>query len=133
VQAREAVSHLRTLGAVLARLPDRGYPAPRFHAVGHAPEMVFWVQQRLRGFAVDRGRERPDRAVLARLLPELFRLNGAQVGYEPGNGSVNPGHASWPGHESHSDSAGSLQTGEPGSLAVQGKRGPGTRAKPDIA
>jgi len=84
VQAREAVSHLRTLGAVLARLPDRGYPAPRFHAVGHAPEMVFWVQQRLRGFAVDRGRERPDRAVLARLLPELFRLNDAQVGYVPG-------------------------------------------------
>jgi len=48
-----------------------------------------------------------------RLLPELFRLNDAQVGYEPGNGSVNPGHASWPGHESHSGSAGLCSLASP--------------------
>jgi len=68
----EAVSHLRALGLVLTRLRGRGYPAPRFHAVGHAPGLVFWVQQRLPGSVVDHGWERPDGAALARLLPELL-------------------------------------------------------------
>jgi hypothetical protein len=45
----DAVSHLRALGRVAARLRDRGYPAPRLDAAGHAPGLVFWVQQRLPG------------------------------------------------------------------------------------
>jgi hypothetical protein len=76
----EAVSHLCSLGQVLDRLRDRGYPAPRLDAVGHAPGLVFWVQQRLPGFAVDHAQQRLDRAALARLLPELLRLNDAQAG-----------------------------------------------------
>ncbi len=36
-------------GAVLARLRDRGYPAPRFRAIGHVPGLAFWVQQRMPG------------------------------------------------------------------------------------
>ena len=82
----EAVSQLRALDRVLARLGDRGYPAPRFHAVGHAAGLVFWVQQRLPGSVVDHGRGRPDGAALARLLPELLRLNDAQVGLGTGTG-----------------------------------------------
>jgi hypothetical protein len=42
----EMAAYLRTLDAVLARLRDRGYPAPRLHAVGHLPGLVYWVQQR---------------------------------------------------------------------------------------
>jgi len=61
-----------------------GTPAPRFHAVGHGPGLVFWAQQRLPGSVVDHGRQRPDRAVLGRLLPELLRLNGTQAGLRTG-------------------------------------------------
>ena len=81
--APEAAGHLRALDAVLARLRDRGYPAPRFRAVGHVPGLVFWVQQRLPGAALDSAGE-PDRAALARLLPELLRLNDAQAGLGAG-------------------------------------------------
>jgi Ser/Thr protein kinase RdoA (MazF antagonist) len=80
----EAVSHLRALDLVAAQLRDRGYPAPRLLTVGHAPGLVFWVQQRLPGSAVDHGQQRPDRAALARLLPELLRLNDAQAGLGTG-------------------------------------------------
>jgi Ser/Thr protein kinase RdoA (MazF antagonist) len=80
----EAARHLRALAAVLARLRDRGYPAPRFLAVGHVTGLVFWVQERLSGSALDRGQPEPDRAMLARLLPELFRLNDAQAGLGTG-------------------------------------------------
>jgi len=84
------VSHLRAVGLVLTRLRDRGYPAPRLHAIGHAPGLVFWVQQRLPGSVVDHGQQRPDGAALARLLPELLRLNDAQAGLGTGPGG-------WPG------------------------------------
>jgi Ser/Thr protein kinase RdoA (MazF antagonist) len=80
----EAVSHLCALDQILTRLRDRGYPAPRFQAVGHVPGLVFLVQQRLPGSVVDHGRGRPDRAALARLLPELLRLNDAQAGLGTG-------------------------------------------------
>ena len=80
----EAVGGLRTLDAVLARLRDRGYPAPRLHAVGHLPGLVYWVQQRLPGSPLDRGPGGPDRAALARLLPELLALNDAQAGLGTG-------------------------------------------------
>jgi Ser/Thr protein kinase RdoA (MazF antagonist) len=75
----EAAGHLRALDAVLARLRDRGYPAPRLGAVGYVPGLVFWFQQRLTGAVLE-----PDRAVLARLLPGLLRLNDAQAGLGAG-------------------------------------------------
>jgi Ser/Thr protein kinase RdoA (MazF antagonist) len=80
----EAVGHLRALDGVLARLRDRGYPAPRFLAVGQVSGLVFWVQERLPGSALDRGQPAPDRTALARLLPELLRLNDAQAGLGTG-------------------------------------------------
>ena len=88
--APEAAGHLRALDAVLARLRDRGYPAPRFRAVGHVPGLVFWVQQRMHGAVLDPGRGEPDRAALARLLPDLLRLNDAQAG-------LGTGTRGWPG------------------------------------
>jgi aminoglycoside phosphotransferase (APT) family kinase protein len=80
----DAADRLRALNVVLARLRDRGYPAPRFLAVGHAPGLVFWAQEHLPGSALDRGQTEPDRAALARLLPELLRLNDAQAGLGTG-------------------------------------------------
>lgn len=82
----EAADRLRALDAVLARLRDRGYPAPRFLAVGHVTGLVFWVQERLSGSALDSGQPEPDRAMLTRLLPELLRLNDAQAGLGTGTG-----------------------------------------------
>ena len=64
----EAAGHLRELDAVLARLRDRGYPAPRFRIIGQVPGLVFWVQPRLPGAVLDRGQREPDHAALARLL-----------------------------------------------------------------
>jgi Ser/Thr protein kinase RdoA (MazF antagonist) len=80
----EAAGRLRALKPVLARLRDRGYPVPRFLAVGHVSQLVFWVQERLPGSALDRGQPVPDRATVARLLPELLRLNDAQAGLGTG-------------------------------------------------
>jgi hypothetical protein len=74
--------YLRALEAVLARLRDRGYPAPRILVTGHAPGLAFWVQERLPGVT-------PDLDTLARLLPEIFRLNDAQAGLASQDG--------WPG------------------------------------
>ncbi len=52
----EAAGRLRAVDAMLARLRDRGYPAPRFRVIGQLPGLVFWVQSRLPGAALDRGR-----------------------------------------------------------------------------
>lgn len=41
-----AADYLRELDAVLARLRDRGYPAPRFRIISRLPRLVFWVQPR---------------------------------------------------------------------------------------
>jgi Ser/Thr protein kinase RdoA (MazF antagonist) len=79
-----AAGHLRALEAVLARLRDRGYPAPRLLAAGHVSGLVFWVRERLPGSALDRGQPAPDRTTVARLLPELLRLNDAQAGLGTG-------------------------------------------------
>ena len=79
--------YLSALEAVLARLRDRGYPAPRILVTGHAPGLAFWVQERLPGVT-------PDLDTLARLLPEIFRLNDAQAALgHPGP----PGRDGWPG------------------------------------
>jgi Ser/Thr protein kinase RdoA (MazF antagonist) len=80
----EAAGHLHALDAVLARLCDRGYPASRFRVIGELPGLVFWVQPRLPGSALDRGRPEPDYPLLARLLPGLLRLNDAQAGLGTG-------------------------------------------------
>jgi Ser/Thr protein kinase RdoA (MazF antagonist) len=80
----ETAGHLRELDAVLARLRDRGYPAPRFRIIGQLPGLVFWVQQCLPGAVLDRGQHEPDYAALERLLPALFRLNDAQAGLGTG-------------------------------------------------
>jgi Ser/Thr protein kinase RdoA (MazF antagonist) len=79
-----AAGYLRELDAVLARLRDRGYPASRFRVIGQVPGLVFWIQPRLPGAALDRGQREPDHAALARLLPDLFRLNDAQAGLGTG-------------------------------------------------
>ena len=75
-----AVTRLRALDAVTGRLRDRGYPAPRIQAIGQVPGLVFWTQQRLPGSALDHGHADAGRAALARLLPEVLRLNDAQAG-----------------------------------------------------
>jgi hypothetical protein len=82
-----AADRLRALPTVTARLRERGYPAPRIHAVGQAPGLVFWVQERLPGTPLDPG---PGPVAVARLLPELIRLNDAQAGLGTGPGG-------WPG------------------------------------
>ena len=82
--APDVTDRLRALPAV-ARLRERGYPAPRLLAVGQIPGLVFWVQERLPGTALDPG---PGPAAVARLLPELTRLNDAQTGLGAGGDFV---------------------------------------------
>jgi Ser/Thr protein kinase RdoA (MazF antagonist) len=75
----EVAGQLHALNATLARLRDRGYPVPRLAVIGQAPGLVFWVQQRLPGRPLE-GRG----SVVARLLPDLLRLNDAQAGLGTG-------------------------------------------------
>jgi Phosphotransferase enzyme family len=80
--APRAVGHLHAVDATAARLRDRGYPAPRLLAVGQAPGLVFWVQQRLPGSVLDRGQPEPDhdRAFdLATLLFYLYDHDGIRA------------------------------------------------------
>jgi len=86
-EASGAADRLRALPTMTARLRERGYPAPRIHAVGQVPGLVFWVQERLPGAPLDPG---PGPVAVARLLPELIRLNDAQAGLGTGPGG-------WPG------------------------------------
>lgn len=76
----EALDYLRTLEATLARLTDRGYPVPRWRAVGLAGGQAFWIQERVGGTALETSGGRAHRALIGRLLPELMRLNDAQAG-----------------------------------------------------
>jgi Ser/Thr protein kinase RdoA (MazF antagonist) len=81
----DAVAQLRDLETMTGRLRDRGYPAPPILAIGQAPGLVFWTQQRLPGSTLDRrGAGARRAAALARLLPELLRLNDAQAGLGAG-------------------------------------------------
>lgn len=80
----EVAGQLHALNATLARLRDRGYPAPRLTAIGQVPGLVFWIQPRLPGAVLDRGLPGPDCAALGQLLPGLLRLNDAQAGLGTG-------------------------------------------------
>jgi aminoglycoside phosphotransferase (APT) family kinase protein len=82
--------YLRALEAVLARLRDRGYPAPRILVTCNVPGLAFWVQERLPGVT-------PDLDTLTRLLPEIFRLNDAQAGLASQDGGRDDGRDGWPG------------------------------------
>ena len=75
----EVAGQLHALDATLARLRDRDYPAPRLVVIGQVPGLAFWVQQRMPGRPLeDHG------SVVARLLPDLLRLNDAQAGLGTG-------------------------------------------------
>jgi Ser/Thr protein kinase RdoA (MazF antagonist) len=82
----ETAGSLRVLGETVSALRERGYPAPRLLATGEVPGYSFWVQELLHGAPLDRAGGAPDLAALARLLPELIRLNDAQAGLDPGSG-----------------------------------------------
>ncbi len=75
----EVAGQLHMLDAVLARLRDRGYPAPRLTVIGQIPGLVFWVQQRMPGRPLE-----GHGSSVARLLPDLLRLNDAQAGLGTG-------------------------------------------------
>ena len=75
----EVAGQLHALNTTLTRLRDRGYPVPRLVVIGQAPGLVFWVQQRMPGRPLE-GRG----SVVARLLPDLLRLNDAQAGLGTG-------------------------------------------------
>ncbi len=75
----ETAGRLHALDAALGLLRDRGYPAPRLTATGQVPGLAFWVQQRMPGRVLsDYG------SLVARLLPDLLRLNDAQAGLGTG-------------------------------------------------
>ena len=61
----DAPDRLRALPALVGQLRERGYPAPRIHAIGQLPGLVFWVQERLPGTALDPG---PGPEAVARLV-----------------------------------------------------------------
>jgi hypothetical protein len=76
---REGDGVVRELDAVTRALRGRGYPAARLRESGHGDGIAFWVQELLPGSPFD-ARERTARlALIARLLPELLRLNDAQA------------------------------------------------------
>jgi hypothetical protein len=79
----ETAGHLRVLGETVSSLRERGYPAPRLLAAGEVPGYSFWVQELLPGAPLDGAAGEPDLPVVARLLPELIRLNDAQAGLGP--------------------------------------------------
>ena len=76
--AHAAAGFMPAVGEVVKRLRARGYPAPRFLAIGETPELVFWVQERMPGAELSDGS-------VSRFLPELFRLNDAQAGLGTGS------------------------------------------------
>jgi Ser/Thr protein kinase RdoA (MazF antagonist) len=86
----DALTHLRALGATVDRLRERGYPAAPLTVFGRTTGFAFWIQRRLPGRPFDIRPGLPDTALLARLLPNLIRLNDAQAGLSTGDG------AGWP-------------------------------------
>lgn len=82
------LSYLRALTAVVARLHERGYPAPLVRAVGQAAGLVFWIQERADGTTLVSPAGRPDADRIMAALPELIRLNDAQAGLGTGPGDA---------------------------------------------
>lgn len=76
--AHAAPGFMPAVGKVVVRLRARGYPAPRFIAIGRTPDLVFWVQERMPG--AELGQDS-----VSLFLPELFRLNDAQAGLGVGS------------------------------------------------
>lgn len=81
----DAVNRLRKLETTVSRLRDRRYPVPRMHAIGQLPGLVYWAQERMSGDPLDPGPGAPDFKAVARFLPEVIRLNDAQVGLGTGD------------------------------------------------
>jgi Ser/Thr protein kinase RdoA (MazF antagonist) len=78
--AHAAAGFLPAVSEVVRRLRARGYPAPRFLAIGRTPDLVFWVQERMPGAELNQDS-------VPRFLPELFGLNDAQAGLGAGSGT----------------------------------------------
>lgn len=81
VTGPDAEGQLRDLATTVRRLRERGYPVPRLRDFGYGDGMLFWVQEFLPGTPLDAGTGMP---ALARLLPDLIRLNDAQAGLGTG-------------------------------------------------
>jgi Phosphotransferase enzyme family len=78
----DAERQLRGLETTVRRLRERGYPAARLLASGHADGMLFWAQELLPGVPLNPGSGML--ATIAGLLPDLIRLNDAQAGLGTG-------------------------------------------------
>jgi Phosphotransferase enzyme family len=88
--AAAGLSYLRALAAVVDRLRERGYPAPRLRAAGQAAGLVFWIQERADGTTLTAPSGRPDADRILAALPELIRLNDAQAGLGTSSGGPVP-------------------------------------------
>jgi hypothetical protein len=86
---REPVAYLHALDAITGRLRARSYPAPRLLVIGRSAGQAFWIQERLPGSVLESSRQASSHPALARLMPELTRLNDAQAG-------LGDGHGGWP-------------------------------------
>ena len=101
--ARESATHppdplayLHALDAVTGRLRARSYPAPRLLAIGRAAGQAFWIQERLPGSVLESSHQASSHPALARLMPDLIRLNDAQAGLGAARPGLDGGHAGWP-------------------------------------
>jgi hypothetical protein len=86
---RAPLAYLPALDAITGRLRARGYPAPRLLVIGRAAGQAFWIQERLPGSVLESSRQASSQPALARLMPDLIRLNDAQAG-------LGDGHGGWP-------------------------------------
>ena len=93
---RAPLAYLPALDAVIGRLRARGYPAPRLLAIGRGAGQVFWIQERLPGSVLESSDQASSRPALARLMPELLRLNDAQAGLGAARPGLDGGHDGWP-------------------------------------
>jgi len=96
--ATAGLRYLQALAAVVDRLRDRGFPAPRWRAAGQAAGQVFWIQERAEGTALISAAGRPDAGRILSALPELVRLNDAQAGL-----GTSPGDSAAPGDSADPD------------------------------
>jgi Ser/Thr protein kinase RdoA (MazF antagonist) len=93
---REPLAYLQALEAVIGRLRARGYPAPRLLAIGRAAGQAFWIQEQLPGSVLESSCQASSHPALARLMPDLIRLNDAQAGLGAARPGLDGGHGGWP-------------------------------------